>query len=63
MEQIALELERRYNITIVFKDEAVKRYRYSAVFGAESIDKILDVIVLSKKFNYTIDGKKVTISK
>ena len=63
MEQIALELERRYNVTIVFKDEAVKRYRYSAVFGAESIDKILDVIVLSRKFNYTIDGKKVTISK
>jgi ferric-dicitrate binding protein FerR (iron transport regulator) len=63
MEQIALELERRYNIAIAFEDEAVKQYRYSAVFGPERIDKILDVISLSKKFNYTIDGRKVTISK
>lgn len=63
MEQIALELERRDNISVVFKDEIVKQYRYSATFGSESIDKILAVISLSKKFNYTIDGKKVTISK
>lgn len=58
---IADKLEKQYAIKIFFMDETVKTYRYTGVFGNVPIDKILQILQLSKKINYKIEGKVVTI--
>jgi ferric-dicitrate binding protein FerR (iron transport regulator) len=63
LEQIAMDLERRFGVVVLFGDEHVKSYRYSAFFDREGVEKILGVLSLSKKFNYTMEGKKITIKK
>ncbi|MBN9297456.1 MAG: FecR domain-containing protein [Filimonas sp.] len=60
---IAKELERRFNITVVFEDETVKTYRYTAEFTDETAGEILEAMKLSKKFNYHIKDKTISIKK
>lgn len=60
---IANSLERRFDVTIEFKDEEVKNYTYTAIYEDESLDKILEYLSLSKHFSYTKNGKVITISQ
>ncbi len=62
-EEIKTELERMHGVQIVFKDEAVKQYRFSAAFEKESIAQILKALQLSYPFTFSIDQKLITISK
>lgn len=54
-EEIAPELERWYNVTIKFEDEAVKQYRFNATFDQKNIIQILDALQLAEHFNYTVE--------
>ena len=58
---IAEELERKFAITIIFKTNAVKQYRYTGVFDKETVSEIFHIIQLSRKINYSIDNKIITI--
>ena len=58
---IAEELERKFAVTIVFKTNAVKQYRYTGVFDKETVSEIFHIIQLSRKINYSIDNKIITI--
>ena len=62
LEKIAEELERKFAVTIVFKNNAVKLYRYTGVFDKETISEIFHIIQLSRKINYTINDKTITIN-
>ena len=61
LEKIAIELERKYAITISFKDEKVKKYRYTGVFENVSLEKVFQLIKYSKNINYKIDDKNIVI--
>lgn len=61
LEKIAIELERKYAINISFKDEKVKKYRYTGVFENVSLEKVFELIKSSKNFNYKIDDKNIVI--
>lgn len=61
LEKIALELERKYAINITFKDEKVKKYRYTGVFENVSLEKVFELIKYSKNFNYKINDKNIVI--
>lgn len=61
LNKIAIELERKYAITISFKDEKVKKYRYTGVFENVSLEKVFQLIKYSKNINYKIDDKKIVI--
>jgi ferric-dicitrate binding protein FerR (iron transport regulator) len=63
LESIAHSLERRFDVTIVFKDDEVKYYPYTAIYEDESLDKILEYLSLSKHFEYKTNGKTITIGK
>ena len=58
---IAEELERKFAVTIVFKTNAVKQYRYTGVFDKETVSEIFHIIQLSRKINFSIDNKIITI--
>lgn len=57
LEKIAEELERSFGITVTFKTPAVKEYRYTGVFDQISLEKIMQIIQLSKNINYTITDR------
>lgn len=61
LDKIAIELERKYAITINFKDEKVKKYRYTGVFENVSLEKVFQLIKYSKNINYKIDDKNIVI--
>ena len=61
LEKIAIELERKYAINISFKDEKVKKYRYTGVFENVSLEKVFQLIKYSKNINYKIDDKNIVI--
>ncbi len=62
LELIAEELERKFAVIIVFKNNTVKQYRYTGVFEKETVSEIFHIIQLSRKINYTINDKTITIN-
>lgn len=62
-EDIAARLERKFGVTIIFKDDLVKRYRYTATFEKENVEEILAALSSSLPFSYKIEGKTITIKK
>lgn len=61
LEKIARDLERHFAITVIFKNSEAGQYRYTGVFDDVSLDKVLQIIQLSKKINYKIEDKTVII--
>ena len=59
--KIALDLERKYAITISFKNAEVKNYRYTGVFENVSLEKVFELIKYSKNINYRINDREIII--
>jgi len=60
-ESIAKKLERRYNVTIVFENESVKRLRFTGRFQNEPIDKALNALQTTARFNYKTENNQIKI--
>lgn len=58
-EDIAHELERWYNVSVVLEDEAIKKFRYSATFENKNIDEVLAALQLSRPFRVRKDNANV----
>jgi transmembrane sensor len=61
LEKIAEEIERKFAVTIVFKTEAIKQYRYTGIFEKESVNEMFKIIQLSRNIHYNINNKTITI--
>ncbi len=62
LEKIAEDVERKFAVTVLFKNNAVKQYRYTGVFDKETVSEIFHIIQLSRKINYSINDKTITIN-
>lgn len=58
---LAMDLERKYGVNINFSSEDVKSYRFTGIFEKETIEQALKALRMTEKFDYKIDGKKITI--
>ena len=64
IEDIAQDLERWYNVEIIFDSERIKDLRFSgAILKNKPIDQVLEIIKLTSNFNYeiSIDDDKESI--
>jgi ferric-dicitrate binding protein FerR (iron transport regulator) len=61
--EIAEKLQAWYGIKIRFADEAVKDYRYTAVFNDETIFSALQYLQQSYPFTYSINNDCIVIAK
>lgn len=60
--EIALSLERYYNVSILFKNERIKQERFTCDFETnENIHQILSILKLTDKFDYKIDKRNILI--
>lgn len=53
--QIAADLERQYNIQIVFKSDKAKNYRYTVYLNNYDVADAIEALQRLKKFSYTLD--------
>jgi len=58
-ESIAQKLERRYDVTIVFGNDAVKRLRFTGRFQNESIIKALKALQTTTYFHYKTEDNQI----
>jgi transmembrane sensor len=61
LESLCAKLQRKYDVTFVFKDETIKKCRFSGVLLDETFQQVMDVIKLTAPVDYLIDGKTVIL--
>lgn len=61
--EVALKMERRYDVHIRFVDPNVAEYRMYGSFTTETIKQALDALKIGFNFNYKINKNEITISK
>ncbi|HEX7846975.1 MAG TPA: FecR family protein, partial [Chitinophagaceae bacterium] len=61
LEEIALKIERWFDVKVNIADERMKRDSYTAVFEEENLQQVMATLQMTGKFKYTINKKEVTI--
>jgi transmembrane sensor len=61
--ELAIKLERRYDVNINFADKNLKSLRFTGTLKDESIEQVLKVISLSSPIVFEIHGKQVVLHK
>jgi len=56
LEEIATELERWYNVKVIFKNNSAKTIRYNLSFDHEPIEDVIDALTLSGNFKCRKEG-------
>ncbi|MCF3112204.1 FecR domain-containing protein [Niabella sp. CC-SYL272] len=59
--EIALNLKRRFGLTVVFRNPEVEQYRYTGVFDDSNVVDVLNVLQMIKPFQYKIKDTQVII--
>lgn len=59
--EIAKEMERKYNVSIVFQNQDAKKFRFTGRFKDVPIDQALEQLQLIANFNYRSNGKTIQI--
>ena len=59
LNRLSVQLERKYDVTIVFKKESIKQFRFTGVLLDETLEQVLNVIKLAAPISYSLEGKTV----
>jgi ferric-dicitrate binding protein FerR (iron transport regulator) len=60
---LAVQMERWYNVNIDFSSSKIKHYRFTGIFVNESLDQALKALQITAPFHYRIEKNEVYISK
>jgi len=63
LQQIAVELERKFDVQIRFESERLKTFRFTGTIIAEPIEQVLEVMSMSFPMNFKLKGRVVTLSE
>jgi transmembrane sensor len=61
--QMAVDLERKFDIQILFASENLKAYRFTGTILAEPIEQVLEVMSFTAPIHFKLNGKVVTLSE
>ncbi len=61
LEEIALLLNRMYNVHIIFKSQGVKKHHFSGVICNNSLDNVIELISLTSPITYETRGDTILI--
>ncbi len=59
--ELAVLLERRFNVKILFSSEELKEYRFTGTFHNETLEQVLQVLKLTAPLQYEISKGTVTL--
>jgi len=60
LENVALKIERWFDVKVIITDEKLKKEPYHAIFDDESLQEVIDALS-TNSFKYTINKKEVII--
>jgi transmembrane sensor len=60
---LAKELERRYNVNIVFDNNSIKDYRFTGTFTNETFEQLLEIIQISAPIDFSITNNTVLLKE
>ena len=63
LSEIAIELERKFDVEIYFESERLKTFRFTGILIAEPIDQVLKMMSDAAPINYRLEGRVVTLSE
>jgi len=63
LEDLAIMLERKYDVTIHFDDNKLRDLRFTGIIENETIEQILELIKISSNVDYRIKGREIWLSK
>jgi transmembrane sensor len=63
LQDLAIMLERKYDVTIHFDDNTLRDLRFTGIIENETIEQILELIKISSNVDYRIDGREIWLSK
>lgn len=63
LEELALTLERKYNVSIHFIDEEIRQFRFTGTFENETIEQVLAAIKLASSIDYKIEEREIWINQ
>ncbi|TXJ28838.1 MAG: DUF4974 domain-containing protein [Chitinophagaceae bacterium] len=61
MEDIALKIERWYDVKVIMPDDRIRKTEYSGIFENENLEQLMEALQLTGNFHYRINKKEVTI--
>jgi transmembrane sensor len=59
LESLCTKLQRKYDVNFIFKDEELKKQRFSGILIDETFQQVMDVIKLTAPVEYILNGKTV----
>jgi ferric-dicitrate binding protein FerR (iron transport regulator) len=59
--ELAVKMERWYNVNIIFKDPRLYTYHFAGSFAHESIQEALNALQLTAGFTYKIKGNEIEL--
>ena len=62
LDDLCVDLQRKYNVSFLFRDEEIKGFRFTGVLLDETLEQVLDVIKLTAPIGYSLEGKTVYLS-
>ncbi len=62
LDRLCVDLERKYDVTIIFREEEIKKFRFTGVLLDETLEQVLNVIKLTAPISYSLDGKTVYLT-
>ena len=63
LDELAVELERRYDVSIRFDNDRLKSYRFTGIIKDESLEQVLNAMSLSAPIEYTLKGKDIIFAE
>jgi ferric-dicitrate binding protein FerR (iron transport regulator) len=63
LQQMAVDLERKFDVQILFASERLKSYRFTGTILAEPIEQVLEVISITAPIDFKLNGRVVTLSE
>lgn len=63
LSDLAVELERKYDVSIHFESEALKAIKFTGTLRDESLEQVLAAISIASPIEYKIKGKAVELSE
>jgi transmembrane sensor len=63
LEEIAKNIERIYNVEIIFATESLKKQRYTGTINNNSLESVLNIITLTSPVSFQIENQQVTLHK
>jgi ferric-dicitrate binding protein FerR (iron transport regulator) len=62
-EDVVAQIERKYNVQVVFEDKKLRTEQISGLLDKESLQEALGIIEMTTPFKFRVDGQTVYLSK